>query len=242
MCLLISCEAGGNAVPAALIPTPGEGDSRSVVDRLPGRLPGDGAARYVAERMARGFDAPLIANLYSPDLIDVSRSLHHRELFPKLTRGWSPDDRQLLVDQIYLPYRDRVRRAVAGGLLRYSYVIHLSVRTFELRSKGKARRADVGLLYDPSSRDEVDLCLDWIDELYDEADMLKIRRNYPRRGTADCITKAMRVEFAGTQYLGIELMLNRAWVAREVSLRDEAIDGLIWSLRAITDAAVTQAA
>ncbi|MGB7326924.1 MAG: N-formylglutamate amidohydrolase [Rubripirellula sp.] len=248
MCLLISCEGGGDAVPAALIRTDRDlrTDSPSpkhdAPGRLPDRLPGDGAALYVAKRLANGFDAPLIANRYSSQLIDVGRSLHHRELFPKLTRQWSPDDRQSLIDQIYLPYRDRIRRAIAGGLLRYSYVIHLSVRTFDLRSHGKVRRTDVGMLYDPSNNDEVDLCLDWIDELYDEAEMLKVRRNYPRRGTTDSITKAMRSEFAGTQYLGIELMLNRAWASRDVSLRDQAIDGLIWSLKTITDGVNAEAA
>ncbi|TWU49713.1 N-formylglutamate amidohydrolase [Rubripirellula reticaptiva] len=248
MCLLISCEVGGDSVPAALIRTEGDAQADSKSSKhfetgpLPDRLLGDQSALYVAKRLATGFDAPLIANRYSPQLIDVGRSLHHRELFPKLTRQWSPDDRQSLIDLIYLPYRDRIRRAIAGGLLRHSYVIHLSIRTFDLRSRGKVRRTDVGLLYDPSNNNEVDLCLDWIDELFDEAEMLKVRRNYPRRGTTDSITKAMRSEFAGTQYLGIELMLNRAWAARDVSLRDQAIDGLIWSLKTITDGVNAEAA
>ncbi|TWU60732.1 N-formylglutamate amidohydrolase [Rubripirellula tenax] len=236
MCLLISCDVGGDRFPAALT-------AAQTISLERGTSPScDIAAAYVAQRLATGFDAPLITNAFSPALIDVGRSLHHRELFPKWTRKWPEPDRQLLVDEIYRPYRESVRRAIAGGLLRHSYVIHLSIRTFALRTKGTIRRTDVGLLYDPSNDHEVDLCLDWIDEMYDEAPMLRVRRNYPRRGTNDSITKSMRAEFAGTPYLGIEVMLNRAWVSRDVSLRDEAIEGIIGGLKSITQTPQREAA
>lgn len=127
-------------------------------------------------------------------------------------------------------------------MLRYSCAIHLSVRTFDWLCKGKPRRADLGLLYDPANRDELDFCLDWMDELYDEAAMLRVRRNYPRRGTTDSLTKSMRAEFAGLPYLGIEVHANRAWVGRDVPMRDLAIDGIVWSLRTITDDVATEAA
>lgn len=270
MCVIITCDVGGDAVPASLIaptqpewlpqgsllafdPAPHPPMPRSPMTpppmprhpqpgQLPPTLPGDAAAVHLARRLADGFDAPLVVNPFSPDLVDVGRSPHHRELFPKMTRRWSAESRQSLLDEVYFPYRRRVRRTIAESLLRYSFAIHLSVRTFESRSKGKPRRADLGLLYDPSSEDELDFCLEWMDELYDEAEMLRVRRNYPRRGTTDSLTKAMRAEFAGTQYLGIELMANRAWVGRDVSLRDRAIDGIVWSLRAITDDIAVEAA
>ena len=128
-------------------------------------------------------------------------------------------------------------------LAKHPYVIHLSIQTFDLRSKkGKLRRTDVGLLYDPAREDDVDFCLDWIDEMYDEAPMLKVRRNYPGRGTNDSLTKAMRAEFADAPYLGIEVWLNRSWAARDVSLRTEALQGMAWALRSTTGAVVTDAA
>jgi hypothetical protein len=54
--------------------------------------------------------------------------------------------------------------------------------------------------------------------------MLRLRRDYRRRGTTDSISKAMRGEFSAN-YLGIEVLLNRALAARPVAIRDEAIDG-----------------
>ena len=127
-------------------------------------------------------------------------------------------------------------------LLRSSHVVHLSVRTFDLRFRGKTRRADAGLLYDPARADEVDICLDWIDEMYDAVPMLRVRRNYPRRGTSDSITKAMRAEFADQNYIGIELLLNRAWAGRKLAVRDQVIDGICWALQAITETSQSKAA
>jgi predicted N-formylglutamate amidohydrolase len=192
--------------------------------------------------MAVQLDARLIANEYSLDLVDVTRSPRHRQLFPPAIRKWPAEDRQRLIDTIYQPYRDRVREALQTALGRWSYVIHLSVRTFALRSGNKILRADMGLLYDPSVDDEVDLCLDWIDVMYDRLPMLRVRRNYPRRGTTDSITKAMRSELAGQPYLGIELMLGRAWAGRPVAIRDEVIDGICSSLREVADHGQSEAA
>ncbi len=128
-------------------------------------------------------------------------------------------------------------------MARSCFVVHLSVRTFELRNhQGKLRRADVGMLYDPSVDDEIDLCLDWLDAMYEEVPMLRARRNYPRRGTTDSITKTMRGEFSANSYLGIELLLNRAWAARPVATRDHAIDGICRSLKSILSASHSEAA
>jgi predicted N-formylglutamate amidohydrolase len=184
----------------------------------------------------------LIANEYSLDMIDVTRSLRHRELFSPRTRNWPAEDRQSLIEQVYQPYRLRVREAIESALVRSSYLLHLSVRTFDLRSNGTIRRADASLLYDSSRRDEVDLCLDWIDEMYEIVPMLRVRRNYPRRGTADSMTKAMRAEFSSRNYLGVELLLNRAWAQRSVAVRDEVLDGICWSLESTLGMALSKAA
>ena len=200
MCVLISCEAGGDQVPSRLV-SPRANSLTSTVSSLerdesrllptrqqkkkrtrkhkPGKLPPslsfDGAAQYAAQRMAHNLDAPLVENPYSLELIDVTRSLHHRQLFSPMTRAWSNAEREKLIDGIYLPYRKKVTRAINAMLQQYTYVVHLSVRSFApLSPKKKQRRADVGLLYDPSAMDEADLCADWYEEMYFEADMLKV--------------------------------------------------------------------
>ncbi|NND98001.1 MAG: N-formylglutamate amidohydrolase [Pirellulaceae bacterium] len=259
MCLLISCESGGQRVPEQLIEnhavhlsaSPDRREQRQATPRnkhahrrsppnsdsfasLPESLSHDAAARYAARRIAERLQAPLIQHDYSLDLIDVTRSLRHRRLYSSLTRGCDEHQKAWLIDHVYQPYRDRVRSAIGQQLCRQVYVVHLSIRSFDQFSpKQKRRRADVGLLYDPAVVDEVDLCADWLEEMYFGVEMLKVRRNYPRRGTVDSLTRAMRTEFSGQNYLGVEVLLNRAWAARDVALRDEAIDAMCTSLQAV---------
>lgn len=223
MPILISCEAGGDELPEWL----------SGARKLPKTLASDSAARYVSRRMSANLSAPLIEHRCSLDLIDVTKSLKHRQLFPPAIRKWPPAQRQQLIDDLYQPYRDKVHGVIAAMLKRFPYVIHLSIRSFPLRQSGKLRRADVGLLYDPSSDDEVDVCADWLEEMYFDAPMLKVRRNYPRRGTTESLTKSMRAQFAGQPYIGIEVLINHHWSSRQVSLRDEAIDGMCQTLREV---------
>lgn len=210
--------------------------------KLPATLSCDEPAAYVAQRLASKLQVPLLLNRYSPDLIDVTHSLHHRSLFPPQTRAWSTEQRQQLIDTIYAPYWLSVRQAIQTGLDCSGYLIHLSISTFDIQKKKKIQRADAGLLYDPAREHEVDFCLDLIDELYEEVPMLRVRRNYPGRGTTDRLTKTMRMEFADKNYFGIELMLNRAWVGRPLPIRDEVIDGIAWTLQLVTELEQSEAA
>ncbi|QDT13061.1 N-formylglutamate amidohydrolase [Planctomycetes bacterium K23_9] len=264
MCILISCESGGANLPAQLLrshPSANETDSPhpestaneavTANKKLSGNA--DVAAQYASRRMSERLGAPLMQYQYSLDAIDVTRSLRHPKLFSKDARKLSADDRQQLINDYYLPYRSAVKHSLRQMMRRHRYVVHLSVRTFDLLGpKQKRRRADVGLLYDPACDDESDLSADWAEELYFEADMLKIRRNYPRRGTVESLTKAMRSEFQGQQtgparntnqtYLGIEILLNRAWAGRAIQVRDTAIDQLCDTLRAALQLQQSEAA
>ena len=230
--------------------------------QLPNQLRHDAAARFVSQRMAARLSAPIIENRYSMDLVDVTRSINHPQLFPILTRHWSAENRQILIDEIHQPHRKRVRRMVERMLGLSSYVVHLSIRSFESiaptrsgtkkatkrssakksKAKQKHRRADVGLLYDVSSVDEVDFSADLYEEMYFEAEMLKVRRNYPRRGTVDSLTKALRSEFDGQYYIGIEILVNQAWSLRKGSLRNEAIDRMCGSIQAVLQCSQSEAA
>lgn len=254
MSVLISCEVGGNLVPPQLpalsrVAAATKSAQRSKrTTRKTKRSPAetidgpDVTALYVARRMSENLRAPLIANDNASQLIDVRRSLRNRQLFSGVTRDWPVTDRQRLIETIYLPYRARLRTQLSRMLSRSTYVIHLSLQSFPL-GEGKRRcRADMGLLYDPAEQDEVDFCLDWIDELYEELEMLRVRRNYPQRGTRDSITKAMRGEFKGENYLGIEMMINQAWAAREIAVRDQVIDGICWSLQTVLEIPQSKAA
>ena len=281
MALLISCETGGQCVPAHLVspnlpvlamdtpvaidaiaPAPGksarhkgvktksrktaaaggDGTFTAAPGGLPALIRGDAAGLYAARRIARRLDVTLVENNHSNALVDVTRSTRHRELFSPLARSWPEPDKHWLVDNIHTPYRNSVQNQIESMLRSAPYVLHLSVRSFELRSNGKLRRADAGLLYDPKNENEVDFSVDWVDDMYWELPMLRVRRNYPGRGTNDSLTKAMRTQFDGRPYIGVELRLNRAWVGRPLAVRDEVLDGIADSLDQLLAASQSEAA
>lgn len=213
-----------------------------VPGQLPSRLSGDSTARYVSRRMSQLLNVPLIENRCSAELIDITRSVRHRCLFPTPIMDWPEELRQRLIEEVHAPYRECMERSIRDLIRNHGFVIHLSIRSFALRSNGKWRRADVGLLYDTSRKDEVDFCLDWIDEMYEGAAMLRVRRNYPSRGTKESVVTAMRGLFSSEPYVGVELLVNRAWASRSVALRDEAITGLCNSLHEILSSDIAEAA
>lgn len=208
-----------------------------------GPQPGHDHEAYLAARViAHHSNALCRLNEFRTDLVDVSKSLSHPRLFCPAARGLPATTRKLLLDEIHAPYRDAVRKELSQMLLRYPYVVHLSIRTFPARKPtGEWIRGDVGLRYDPSSGDEVDWCLDLIDALAEQAPELKVRRNHPGRGTNDSLTRTMRDHFENLHYLGIEIVLNRAWMARPVRRREESLRALGQAIAALSPSAAAAA-
>ncbi|TWU25051.1 N-formylglutamate amidohydrolase [Novipirellula galeiformis] len=242
-----AAEVGGDGVPLCqhaerLLPNITLAHPAFMPGHLPAQLPGDEPARYVARRLAKLLCVPVIENVHSPELIDVTRSTRHRNVMSATVRRWPDEVRQRLIDEVHTAYRTRVQHAIEQQTRRSGYAIHVSVRSFALRSNGMLRRTDIGLLYDPSRDDEVDFCLDWMDEMYDVIPMVRVRRNYPRRGTTESLITAMRNYFPAERYIGVELLLNRAWAKRRVSQRDRVIQGICDSLLALQGSQVANAA
>ncbi|TWT73383.1 N-formylglutamate amidohydrolase [Allorhodopirellula solitaria] len=232
MSLLITCDTGGWKTPSRLR-SHLEGTELSSAGVIAGRIGGDQLLRpavdreanFAARRLAHRCGGVVVCNEYRGDLINVGHSLHHRQLFPAGARALPTLTREVIVQEIYTPYRNRVQRQLLDLLRSWSYVVHLSIRTFAAKTReGHWRRGDVGLLYDPARQDETDWCLDLIDELYLSTPDLKVRRNHPGRGTNDSLTKSLRMQFSPDVYLGIEIVLNRAWMGRSVLRRDQTLD------------------
>ena len=240
MTILISCETGGTAVPAWL-----DDDHMDTDPQWFACI--DNTARYCAQALAEQLGCDYLENRFSAGLVDVTRSSRHRHVFPSTTRRWTVEKRQQLINDIHQPYRDQIEHVLGQIIARFGFVVHLSVRSFPLRNGNKINRTDVGLLYNPSCEDEVDFCLDWIDEIYDIVPNVRVRRNYPRRGTTESLITAMRSRFTPPgdmqgKYIGIEMMLNQAWASRDVRLRHEAISGLCTSLAEMVEIPLSKVA
>ena len=87
-------------------------------------------------------------------------------------------------------------------------IVHLGIHSFTPVLNGKVRSTDIGILYDPSRPQErayANVIKDEIKRLYPA---MKVRFNYPYKGTSDGLTTTLRKKF-GTQYAGIEIEINQ---------------------------------
>lgn len=202
--LLLTCEHGGNAVPAA---------HRALFDgrrRLLESHRGlDIGARAAARELQRRLGAPLVCATVTRLLVDLNRSAGHPQLFSEVTRDLPVHQRERLLARYYHPYRQLVRDWIVLRLARGERVLHLSVHSFTPVLRGQRRRADVGLLYDPASPGEARFCRAWQAALAAQPAGWTVRRNYPYRGTSDGQVVELRRRYRVRGYLGIELELNQ---------------------------------
>jgi predicted N-formylglutamate amidohydrolase len=229
--VVITCEHGGNTVPAAWRRL--FRGQRALLDSHRGYDPG---ALSIARTLARAFGAPLVSSSVSRLVVDLNRSIGHPRLFSEATRGAPATLRETILERHYRPYRGQVERLVARRVSRRWRVIHISSHSFTSVLHGKVRQADVGLLYDPRRSGEVELCALWRAALAALAPGLRVRRNYPYAGSGDGLTSHLRRRFAPDAYVGIELEVNQGIVLAAgrqwASLRKVLIDSLGQALAA----------
>jgi predicted N-formylglutamate amidohydrolase len=202
--LIITCEHGGNRIPAAWWPAFKK--HRAVLESHRGYDPG---ALALARDFAKAFDAELVYSTTSRLLVELNRSPHHRQVFSEFTRELPPEERERLMNRYYWPYRNWVESQVSGAAAAGEDAVHISSHSFTPRLAGVERRADIGVLYDPSRERERELCDAWRRALRERDPSLTVRRNYPYRGSADGLTTHLRRLHAGGRYAGIEIEVNQ---------------------------------
>jgi predicted N-formylglutamate amidohydrolase len=202
--LVISCEHGGNRVPPAyrhLFQT-----NRRLLESHRGWDPG---ALECANRLASKLKAPLISGRTSRLLIDLNRSLQNRNVFSRYTHNLPPEERRAIINTIYLPYRLRLQAIITKVIRRYGFAAHFSIHSFVPVLNGRSRDADIGILYDPGRRRETALASRLLAQLKVRNGQLRIRRNYPYRGSTDGATTHFRKLFADQVYAGVEIEINQ---------------------------------
>jgi predicted N-formylglutamate amidohydrolase len=167
-------------------------------------------------------------------LVDLNRSVKHPQLFSEFSRRLDPDERAELLRQHYFPHREAIESWIDEHVRRGKQVLHIGVHSFAPRVNGQVRKADLGLLYDPSRRSERQLCGVWKEALCQVAPELRIRRNYPYLGKADGLVTHLRKKFSASCYAGIELEANQALLATPRGRR-RAAKSVAESLRAASE-------
>lgn len=206
--ILLTCEHGGNRIPGCYRRF-FEGAGQALASHEGADL----GALQVARQLAVRLDAPLIGSTISRLLVDLNRSVGHPRLFSRFSAQLPDQLRREVVERYYLPHRNAVEDWIRERVDRGARVVHVGVHSFAPRMRGQVRKADVGLLYDPSRRLESALCREWADAMKRLAPSVRVRRNYPYRGVSDGLTTALRRRFRPGSYLGIELELNQAQLA-----------------------------
>jgi len=221
--VVVSCEHASNAIPRELnrlgLPRPA----------LTSHIAWDPHARELAAILASRLGCPLIVGQFSRLVIDLNRSSTNRSLIPKTAfgtrvpgnRALTAADRKRRIRRYYEPYRMRVEGAVTESVQTVGHCVHISVHTFAPHLHGTIRRADVGLLYDPSRERERQLALSMRHTLAPVG--LRVRMNYPYRGISDGFTSWLRRQLPTRQYVGLEIEVNQRilsdrWMQRRIAV------------------------
>ncbi|HZX31646.1 MAG TPA: N-formylglutamate amidohydrolase, partial [Rhodocyclaceae bacterium] len=193
----------------------------------------DPGALALARDLAAALGAPLVAATVSRLVVELNRSLGHRQLLSDALKDAPREVRDKIIARHYLPYRRRAEGLVAEAVGRGQRVIHISSHSFTPVLAGKVRNADIGLLYDPARPGEVALCDAWQQALSARSPRFKVRRNYPYAGKSDGFCTGLRRLFRPEDYVGVELEINQKhFLARGRSWR-EVREAVIASLAGI---------
>lgn len=212
--VIVTCEHASNEVPDAFKAL--FAGQRRVLRSHRGYDP---HSLELAAVLASELDCELLQGRVSRLVVELNRSIGHGQLFSEFTRSLDESARSVVLNEYYFPYRHAVERAIGSRVQKGKTVLHLSVHTFTPVLNGKARIADVGLLFDPSRNSEAVLMEEWRQELVKRVGELKTRRNYPYHGRADGLTTEMRKKFADSKYLGIELEVRNTLRPGSISWR-----------------------
>jgi len=202
--LIVSCEHGGNQVPAAYATLFAGHEAL-----LPTHRGWDPGALELARQLAAAFDAPLFASTTTRLLIDLNRSIGHRQLHSEATGGLPLATRRDIAALYYRPHRDAIESEVARRIEAGERVVHVASHSFTPELGGVVRQADVAWLYDPRRAGEVDVAARWLGAMRKRRPELKLRRNYPYQGKGDGLTSLLRKRHAADRYVGIELEVNQ---------------------------------
>ncbi len=200
---LITCEHGGNQIPTAYTAF-----FAGYEDILKTHKGLDIGALSCALIFSKRGDYPLFYTETCRLLIEHNRTLGHPELFSFVTKAFSDDEKDELIQQYYLPYRNKLEQFIKANIEAGDTVIHLSIHSFTPILNGDTRKTEVGILFDPERELEVQYAKKWQKHIQKKNDLWRVKFNYPYLGIDDGLTSYFRTIFH-ENYAGIELEINQ---------------------------------
>ena len=224
--LFVSCEHGGNRVPQAY-----QELFHDQEELLSSHRAYDPGSLSLARVLAEGMAAQLKKSQTTRLLVDLNRSSGSHSLFSEKTKTLKKRDKKQLLAEHYLPYREAVSESIRQLIANDVQVVHLSVHSFTPVLHGDERNADLGLLYNPAFREDKFFCRSWGGLLKERLPDLKVRYNYPYRGTADGLVRTLRNKLGQKDYLGIELEINQRLLGKKNTFPAALLSGLLETLQ-----------
>ena len=216
MKLMLTCEHASNRLPAAFkkfVPTHVQGTHRAY----------DIGALKVFRKLVK-FAKPEFSceGTFSRLFVDLNRTITNKSAFSEYYGKLEASDKAAAekvkaeATAYWKEYRANVERFVTQNIGKGSKaagnkgaaIVHLGIHSFTPVLNGKPRNTDIGILYDPARPQErvyANVIKNEIKRLYPH---MKVRFNYPYKGTSDGLTTSLRKKF-GSRYVGIEIEINQ---------------------------------
>ena len=204
--LLLTCEHGGNRIPAEYSHL-----FKGAGDVLESHRGWDLGALVLAKHLERTLRRPLLAVTWSRLFVEANRTPTNRRIWSRFTAPLPKKERDGILARWWRPHRSAVEKAVAAAA-RKTRVVHVAVHSFTPELDGDVRNADVSFLYDSRRKSELKLCRRWGKILRDIAPDLRVRYNYPYNGASDGLSTWLRKQHAEARYIGIEIEINQGLV------------------------------
>jgi predicted N-formylglutamate amidohydrolase len=221
--LILSCEHAGNRVPLNL---------RYLFDHEPAVLEThrgwDLGAFTLAEFLSSALNVPLLSCHTTRLLIEANRSADSVELFSSFSSVLPDSEKEKLVTEHYLPYRNNLQRLIEDAV---KPVLHLSIHSFTPIWNGIERSVDIGILFDAARNSEAMYSHRLKKELEKNLPNLVIKYNEPYKGTDDGITKWLRGFYQDASYSGIELEVNQKYASNLIVIQNELVKSIQSTLR-----------
>ena len=214
MKLMLTCEHASNRLPAAfkkLVPADMQQTHRAY----------DIGALQVFRKLVK-FAKPEFSceGKFSRLFVDLNRTITNKSIFSEYYGTLEARDKSLAAKAkaeataYWKEYRENVEKFVAKNIgagkkgAEGTAIVHLGIHSFTPALNGKVRNADIGILYDPARPQErayANVIRDEIKRLYPH---MKVRFNYPYKGSSDGLTTSLRKKY-GPRYVGIEIEINQ---------------------------------
>ena len=196
--LILTCEHASNKLPAAF---------RSAVptEVLKTHRAYDIGALAVFRKLVK-FAKPefYCEGKFSRLFVDQNRTITNKSASSDYLRN---DEKAKAQATIYwTEYRTAIEKFVKATPKKE--IIHLGIHSFTPELNGKVRNTDIGILYDPSRPKECELAQVIKAEIKRLHPEMKVRFNYPYKGTSDGLTTTLRKKI-GPRYAGLEIEINQ---------------------------------